>query len=202
MPNINYDIAKMEKKLKKYLDTSRFIHTQGVMYTSGALAMRYGLDMESAMGAGLLHDCAKCIPNDKKIRLCEKNQIPISSFERKNPFLLLAKLGAFITRKKYGINDESILSAITYHTTGRAMMQPLDKVIFTADYIEPHRDKAQNLPEIRQIAFIDLDECIYIILRDTLDYLSSNPKDIDTATEDAFRYYKQLHDKKQEEKGE
>ena len=57
-----YNIPKMKKTLKKYLDAGRFEHTEGVMYTAAALAMRYGEDIEKAQVAGLLHDCAKCIP--------------------------------------------------------------------------------------------------------------------------------------------
>ena len=67
-----YQLMKMQKKLKKELDEDRFQHTLGVMYISAALAMRYGADITRAQVAGLLHDCAKCIPNEKKIRLCEK----------------------------------------------------------------------------------------------------------------------------------
>lgn len=191
-----YDLPKMEKKLKKYLDKNRFLHTQGVMYTCASLAMVYDMDIEKAQVAGLLHDCAKCIPNDKKISLCKKNHIPISDFEMENPFLLHAKLGAYLASKKYHVTDELILSAITYHTTGRPMMRPLEKIVFIADYIEPHRNKAPHLSEVRKMAFKDLDECVYMILRDTLQYLRSNPKDIDTTTEDAFTYYKQIHDQK------
>lgn len=191
-----YDLPKIEKKLKKYLDKNRFLHTQGVMYTCAALAMVYDMDIEKAQVAGLLHDCAKCIPNDKKLSMCKKNHIPISDFEIKNPFLLHAKLGAYLASKKYHVTDEIILSAITYHTTGRPMMRPLEKIVFIADYMEPNRNKAPNLAEIRKMAFKDLDECIYMILRDTLLYLKANPKDIDTTTEDAFTYYKQIHDQK------
>lgn len=198
MEKEKYDLPKMEKKLEKYLDKDRFLHTQGVMYTCAALAMAYDVSLEDARVAGLLHDCAKCIPNDKKLRLCLKKHIAVSAFEQENPFLLHAKLGAYLASKKYSVKDEKILTAITYHTTGRPMMHMLEKILFVADYIEPHRNKAQHLDEIRRMAFKDLDECIYMILGDTLHYLKSNPKDIDTATEDAFVYYKQVHDQKEE----
>ena len=82
-----YNIAKMQKKLKKELDDDRYRHTLGVMYTSAALAMRYGADLMKAQVAGLLHDCAKCIPNDKKLRMCEKYGIPVSHVENEAPFL-------------------------------------------------------------------------------------------------------------------
>ena len=192
------EIAKFEKKLKKYLDKERFIHTQGVMYTAAALAMAHGADMEKARLAGLLHDCAKCIPNKKKLKMCGENKIPVTEFEKEHPFLLHAKLGAFVAKDKYGIRKEEILSAIAFHTTGKPDMSLLEKIVYIADYIEPGRDKAQNLPKIRKLAFQDLDECMYVILKDTLDYLEGTPGEIDSATEDAFAYYKDLHTKRQE----
>lgn len=188
-----YDFVKMQKKLEKYLDEDRFQHTLGVMYTSAALAMAHGCDMKTAQAAGLLHDCAKCIPNKKKLKMCESNKVPVSEFEKTHPFLLHAKLGAFVAEDKYGVRDREILSAIMYHTTGKPEMSLLEKIIYIADYIEPGRDKAPNLSRIRQLAFQDLDECMYEILKDTLAYLEENPKDVDMATKDAFLYYKDLH---------
>ena len=188
-----YDFKKIQKKLAKYLDEDRFQHTLGVMYTCAALAMTHGYDLQDAQAAGLLHDCAKCIPNKKKLKLCDSNNIPVSEFERTHPFLLHAKLGAYVAREKYGMEDEEILSSITWHTTGKPAMSLLEKIVYIADYIEPHRDKAPHLTEVRRLAFQDLDECMYEILKDTLIYLEENPKDIDSATKDAFVYYKDLH---------
>ncbi|MDC7287898.1 bis(5'-nucleosyl)-tetraphosphatase (symmetrical) YqeK [Blautia schinkii] len=192
-----YDFLKMEKKLSKYLDEERFAHTMGVMYTCAALAMAHGYDLKDAQAAGLLHDCAKCIPNKKKLKMCSQHKIAVTEFEEQHPFLLHAKLGAYLARAKYDINNEEILAAITYHTTGRREMGILEKIVYIADYIEPMRDKAQNLAKIRELAFRDLDECMYEILKDTLDYLEKNPKDIDRTTEDAFLYYKELHMERQ-----
>ena len=61
------ELVEIRKKLKKVQDKDRYEHTKGVMYTAGCLAMAYGYDMQKAMLAGLLHDCAKCIPNDEKL---------------------------------------------------------------------------------------------------------------------------------------
>lgn len=188
-----YDFMKLQKKLAKNLDAERFQHTLGVMFTCTSLAMCYGYDIEAAQIAGLLHDCAKCIPNQKKIKLCRDNKVTITDFEKKHPFLIHAKLGAFLAKSKYDVEDREVLSAITYHTTGRANMSLLEKIVYIADYIEPMRDKAPNLPAIRKLAFEDLDECIYEIMKDTLIYLEQNPKDIDETTKEAFLYYKEIH---------
>ena len=194
-----YDLTKMENKLEKYLDESRYRHTIGVMYTAGALAMAHGYDVLDAQTAGLLHDCAKCIPNKKKIRLCEQHDIPVTDFEKEHPFLIHAKLGAYIAEKKYNVSDPAILDAIIYHTTGRPGMSLLEKIIYIADYIEPMRDKAPNLPRVRKLAFADIDECMYEILRDSIEYLETKPKDIDQTTIYAYNYYKNLHNRKNEE---
>lgn len=77
-------------------------------------------------------------------------------------------------------------------------MTLLEKIVYIADYIEPKRDKAPNLAVVRKLAFEDLDECMYKILADTLAYLEGDSEDdIDTATKDAFLYYKDLHIKRQ-----
>ena len=69
------ELTEIRKKLKKAQDKERYEHTKGVMYTAGCLAMAHGYDIEKSMLAGLLHDCAKCIPNDEKLKLCEENDI-------------------------------------------------------------------------------------------------------------------------------
>ena len=185
---------KYQKKLKKELDTDRYAHTIGVAYTAAALAMRYGANVQQAQGAGLLHDCAKCIPNNKKIALCHKYNIKITEIELENPFLLHAKLGAFLAMHKYGITDKEITSAILNHTTGKPNMSLLDKIIFVADYIEPQRKKQPNLAEIRKLAFINLDEALLRILEDTLVFLRSSSGKIDPMTEKTYQYYKELLD--------
>lgn len=186
-------IKDLKKDLKKEMDDSRFEHTLGVMYTCAALAMRYEYDLEKAMLAGLLHDCAKCMPNAKKLKMAEKHRLEISDLERKNPFMLHAKLGAFLAKKKYDVEDEEILDAIRWHTTGRPEMTLLDKIVYVADYIEPKRDKAPNLSEIRQKAFVDLDEALLKILEDTLGYLQDSSDHVDSMTKMTYDYYTKEH---------
>lgn len=188
----DYNLIKLQKKVKKELDTNRFQHTLGVMFTASSLAMCYGADLEKAQVAGLLHDCAKCIPNDKKIRMCKERGVEISKVEMSSPFLLHSRLGAILAQEKYGVEDQEILSAIRWHTTGRPNMTTLEKIIFTADYIEPMRFKAANLPEVRKLAFHDLNLTVCRILEDTLHYLDSGNGEIDPMSRSAFRYYHNL----------
>lgn len=190
----NNNIEKLRKQVKKALkkDKMRFRHTIGVADTSACLAMRYGYDMEKAYIAGLLHDCAKCIPDEIKIQECNDNNIEISDIEYNSPYLLHSKLGAFYAKTKYGITDDDICSAITYHTTGKPDMSLLDKIIFIADYIEPYRNKAGNLSEIRSLTFIDIDKAIKVVLHDTIEYLKESGKPIDQTTVDTYNFYKDL----------
>ncbi len=193
---MKYDLARMQKKLSKYLDEERYAHTMGVMYMCAALAMVHGCDLTKAQVAGLLHDCAKCIPNKKKLKLCEDNHVPITDFEKDHPFLIHAKLGVFIAREKYDIEDPDILSAIEWHTTGRPQMSLLEKIVYIADFIEPMRFKARELPHIRRTAFRDLDETMYEILESTLSYLGDDPEEVDETSRKAYEYYKDLHEKR------
>lgn len=183
------DVSELRAKIKKAQDKKRFEHTLGVTYTAACLAMRYDVDAERAEIAGLLHDCAKCLSNEKKVSLCKKQSIEINMTEAKNPFLLHAKAGAYLAQHKYGIRDADILNAVRYHTTGRPGMSMLEKIVFIADYIEPGRDHSERLPKLRTLAFHDLDEALVEILQDTLRYLEGTGGEIDPMTQRTYDYY-------------
>jgi predicted HD superfamily hydrolase involved in NAD metabolism len=183
------DLNKIRRSVEKNLDHKRYEHTLGVAYTAAALAMCHGADVRKAQIAGLLHDCAKCVVHPRKIAICEKHNIEINDIERRNPFLLHAKVGSYIAMRKYNIVDEDIIQAILNHTTGRPAMSLLEKIIYVADYIEPCRKQAPNLANIRKEAFRDLDKALIIILSDILGYLDSIKSDIDPMTRQTYEYY-------------
>lgn len=191
---------KLRKKIKDVMTKSRYEHTLGVEFTAASLAMRYEVDIEKAELAGLLHDCAKCIDSEDTLDECKKYNIELTDVEKRNPFLIHSKLGAVHAKKLYGVDDEDIISAIRFHTTGKPDMTMLEKIIFIADYIEPGRDKAPNLKEIRKMSFVDIDEAMYMILKDTLDYLDKGEGEKDELTRDTYLFYKNIHDMKQEDK--
>lgn len=164
-----YDLERMRKKIQTIQDKKRYEHTLGVMYTAASLAMRYAEDIEKALVAGLLHDAAKSFSTN----------------------LGHARLGAEMAQESFGVEDRYITDAIQYHTTGRPNMTLLDKIIYVADYIEPNRNQAPNLEELRKLAFLDLDQCLYQILKGTLEYLHDKGSEIDSMTEQAYLYYKQ-----------
>lgn len=184
------DLKKIRKAMEKELDHKRYEHTLGVAYTAASMAMYHNADLiVKAETAGLLHDCAKCLSDKKKIAICEKNNVEISTIEKRNPYLLHAKAGCCIARNKFGIKDQDILNAILNHTTGRPGMSELEKIIFISDYIEPSRKQAPNLPAIRKLAFQDLDQTLLKILSDTLNYLENIDNEIDPLTRETFYYY-------------
>ena len=194
--NKEKNLKKLRDKMEKVQDPKRFEHTLGVCYTAACLAMTHGADVKSAEIAGLLHDCAKCMSDKKRLAICEKANLKVTEIERKNPFLLHAKVGAYLAKEKYGYDDPDIINSILYHTTGRPDMSLLEKIIFIADYIEPGRKQAPNLSAIRTIAFVDLDRALAMILEDTLAYLKQGGGEIDPATEKTFQYYHSARENK------
>ena len=195
-------LAKLRKEMEKVLEPKRYEHTLSVAYTAANLAMVHGEDIEKALIAGMLHDCAKCLSHHKQISICEKNHITLSEMETEDASPLIhAKAGSILAREEYGVEDEDILNAICYHTTGRPYMSRLEKIIYIADYIEPGRKHAkrcaatsdiyfQNLTAARKLAYHDLDEALCRILNDTLSHLKEKGGMVDSMTQKTYEYYK------------
>lgn len=196
-------LSGIRKEMKKTLEPKRFEHTLSVAYTAANLAALYGEDVNRALTAGMLHDCAKCMSYKKQKELCVKHHVPLSETERKDSEycpVLHAKAGAVLAKEKYGVKDEDILNAIFYHTTGRPQMSVLEKIIYIADYIEPCRRHVKGTTKAsendvfttaRRAAFRDLDEALLIILGNTLAYLRDKDFKIDPATQETYDYYRE-----------
>ncbi|MCR4762081.1 MAG: bis(5'-nucleosyl)-tetraphosphatase (symmetrical) YqeK [Lachnospiraceae bacterium] len=182
-------IRRYRNAMEKELKPDRFEHSLGVAYTSAALAMRYDADVARALTAGMLHDCAKCLDHEEQLRICRKNNLPVTEFELRNKKLLHAKVGAFLAEHSYDITDAEILSAITWHTTGHPGMTKLEKIVFLADIIEPNRKMFPEMTEIRKAIFEDLDGGLCLTLKYLLEYLKRDGEEIDPMTEDTWRYY-------------
>lgn len=205
-------LAKYRKQMEKILEPKRYEHTLSVAYTAANLAMVHGADIEKALIAGMLHDCAKCMSHHKQLAVCEKHHMALTEIERENNSPLVhAKAGSILAKEEYGIEDEDILNAICYHTTGRPGMSVLEKIIYIADYIEPGRrhakrfadvsDKYQyNLSQARRLAYEDLDKALCRILSDTLAYLQEKGGRVDELTQKTYEYYMLGNQAKQEAK--
>ena len=168
------------RELETELAFGRFIHTMEV----------------ASKLAGLLHDCAKCMSLNKMLKICEKAGVPLSDIEKTSGSLLHSKAGAVLAADKYGVEDEDILNAIRYHTTGRPGMSLLEKIVFVADYIEPGRDSAPNLPLVRGLAYDNIDDCVLQILKDTLGYLGTTGQRTDPMTQKTYDYYRRCDEER------
>ena len=141
------------------LDQRRVPHVLGTEAEAAKLALRWGADEEEARRAALLHDCTKRLNRKEHLALCRQYEIPLDDQERKaGGKLLHAKTGAALARDLFGVSDE-IYNAIYWHTTGKADMTLLEKVIYLADYIEPTRNFGA-LKELRALAYEDLDRAL------------------------------------------
>ncbi len=193
-------LEELQEELKGVLKKRRYNHTIGVRYTAQAMAMCFDEDIIKAGYAGMLHDCAKYLSDVEIMSECTKHHITCSKAEKLKPSLLHAKLGACYAREKYGMEDELVLSAIRWHTTGKPGMNTLEKIIFIADYIEPDRKMLPGMEEIRKAAFSDLDKAMYLILKNTLEYLGDMEERqrecIDVYSVDAYDFYKELWERR------
>ena len=138
------EYASVRKILRSKLDDYRYIHSLGVADSARELAGIYGADKEKAYFAGLLHDIAKNTPKDEQLSLMEKGGITLSQAEKNNPALWHAMAGECYLRLEMGITDPEILGSVRYHTTGKAGMTLLEKIIYVADYISAER----NYPDV------------------------------------------------------
>lgn len=184
------ELNSIQLMLEKTMDPKRYEHTLGVMYTAAALCMQHNLDVKKGLLAGLLHDCGKVYKNKEQYKMCKKYEISLNQVEEENHALIHAKLGAYLAVKEYQVEGEDILSAIKYHTTGKPNMTLLEKILYIADYIEPHRE-LPKVEELRVLAFQDIDETMYQLLKLTLEHLTTTNKPVDEMTKETYLYYKE-----------
>ena len=140
------------------LKPSRVPHVLGTEETAAQLAARWGVDEESARRAALLHDCTKLFNREQHLDFCRQNNIETDEMEQREEQLLHAKTGAALAATVFGVSDE-VSRAIRFHTTGKADMTTLEKIIYLADYIEPTRSFC-DLSEVRRLAMEDLDSAV------------------------------------------
>jgi len=179
----------LKASVKEQLFPKRYDHTLRVMETSMILAKSYGACLESVQIAALLHDVAKNQTDDELQN--QLKQSGLIDYLNYNPLIWHAPVGALMAKKKYHIDNQDILNAIQYHTTGRSQMSKLEQIIFLADYIEPNRTQP-NVEKIRQLATRSLEAAIARTLADTVAYLTSKGNgEIHPDTLAAYEAYKQ-----------
>lgn len=166
------DLDAIEAQVRRRLSPERFRHVLGVVDTIVELAARYGVDPRRARLAALLHDVAKEYPRERLLKEASDSGIVLTEIEQLATALIHAPVGAEVARREFGVDDADVLAAIRYHTTGRAGMSPLEKLLFLADYIEPGRE-FPGVDEVRKAALSSLDEAVLLALDQTLVYLVS-----------------------------
>ncbi len=167
----------------------RIAHVIGCSETAKRLALIHGADPVDAERAGILHDVTKALTGEDQLRLCEKYGMMISEFERKHTKLLHAVTGAAVAREVFGEND-AVCQAIRWHTSGRADMTTLEKIIYIADYMEPNRD-FPGVDRLRQLAESDLDAALLLGLEMTAAHLREQGAEMGRHSIEAIEHLKE-----------
>jgi predicted HD superfamily hydrolase involved in NAD metabolism len=164
------ELETMMEKLKTELDNVRYQHSLNVMETSVKLAKYYGVELEKTRIAGILHDCGKNYRGDKAREYVHEIGYRADKIEWSQTRLLHGIIGEHLARTVYGVTDAEILDAIRWHTTGRADMTALEKIIYVADYIEPLRN-FEGIETMRAAACVNLDRCVLLCADSTIQYV-------------------------------
>lgn len=138
-----------------------------VAQKAAELAKRFGVEEERAYTAGILHDIMKDIPKPEQLKIIEKSGILLSNIEQQEPKLLHAIAGAAYLQDCLQLTDMEIIRAVRYHTTARAGMSLLEKVLYIADFISEDRTFA-GVEALREEAEAGLDEAMLACTRFTI----------------------------------
>ena len=174
--------------LRSRLDEKRFVHSLNVAKSAAHLARKYGEDEKKAYIAGLLHDCTKNEPKEMQLKYFEDNDIILSQVEKSNSKLWHAMTAPLFARNVLEIENEEMLLSLRYHTTGRAGMSLLEKIIYIADYISAERDYP-DVGVVRSLAEISLESAALYTLKYSLKSLSEKERIIHP---DSLSFYNEL----------
>ncbi|MEI8217527.1 MAG: bis(5'-nucleosyl)-tetraphosphatase (symmetrical) YqeK [Elusimicrobiota bacterium] len=159
--------------LKAHVSPARYKHTLGTVKVSRALAERYGVSVEKAALAALLHDTGKSMPAADMPRFVSRHRIAVplqDEVSAHSPALLHSYISAHIARNIFDITDKDILHAITAHTIGAAVMSPLAKILYVADSLSPDR-RYPALKRIRALAISNLDAAVSAVMVNKMQYV-------------------------------
>ena len=185
----NLPMEELESIVIRLLNPNRVAHVLGCRDTAVELAKHWGADVTDAARAGILHDITKAIDGPLQLTLCEAYGKILSDFSRRYPKTLHALTGSLVAERIFGEN-ENVVSAIEHHTTGRADMSMLEKIIYLADYIEPNRT-IPGVEELRRLSYTDLDAAMKLGLEMTLEHLNRQGAEVSPASREALAWLKQ-----------
>ncbi len=164
------DYEEIKADVEKVLSEKRFTHSVGVAKKAVELAKIYGVDEDIAKKTAIAHDVAKEITKEEKLNYAKEHNIEVDEIESAKPSLLHGKIGADIAAKKYGFSED-MQNAIKFHTTGRANMSILEKIIYVADKIEENRKgKKVDIEKARELSKKDIDETIIFLMDESIVY--------------------------------
>ena len=178
----NLPMPELEKVVVPLMKEKRVAHIFGCRQTAVELARLYGADETDAARAGLLHDITKALDGPLQLTLCRAYGTILGDFSRKNPKTLHALTGSLVAERIFGEN-EAVVSAIRYHTTGRANMTLLEKIIYVADYVEPN-----GVEKLRKAAYENIDLALKLGLESTLALLKEQGREVSPESGEALRY--------------
>ena len=182
----NLPMEQLEQIVISLLNPNRVRHTLGCRDTAVELAKRWGTNETDAARAGILHDVTKALDGPLQLTLCGAYGKMLSDFSRKYPKTLHALTGSMVAEYVFGENKE-VVEAIFSHTTGKANMTTLQKIIYVADYMEPCRD-FPGVEKLRHLAFTDLDAALKLGLEMTLEHLANQGSEVSPESQDALRF--------------
>ncbi len=179
---MTFDEAK--NALYGMISEKRYVHSMLVVQTAELLAQQYGENAARTRWAALLHDCAKGLSAGESMAMAESFGIAFDEVTQNEPNLVHAPLGAILAKEIFRIDDEAVLSAIRWHTTGRAGMTLLEKILYISDAIEPNRDY-EGVHELRRLVFSDLDRAVLDYTDNSIAYIIKTGRLLHRNTVDA-----------------
>lgn len=180
-----YSLESLLDEIAPQYDEGRRAHVLGVIETADFLARKYGTDPVKTKIAALFHDLYRGFSQDKTDQFVKEFKIDPKYLGK--PYLAHSKLGAEGIKNKFNIDDEDILNAVSYHTTGRKGMTQLEKIIFLADCIEPSRSY-KGVEEIRRLADLDLNKAVLEAMTRNVEYIRKMGYELDQETLEARAY--------------
>lgn len=185
----NLPMDALEETVVKLLKENRVAHVLGCRDAAVELARQYGENEVDAARAGLLHDITKALDGPLQLTLCSEYDILLSKFSQENPKTLHALTGSLVAEQVFGEN-QAVVAAIRYHTTGRPAMSRLEKILYLADYIEVNRN-FPGVDRLRAAAHRSLDEGMLMGLEMTLSQLREQKRQISQNSIDAARHLRE-----------
>ena len=182
----NLPMEQLEAVVLRLLNPNRVNHVLGCRDTAIALAKRWGANETDAARAGLLHDITKALDGPLQLTLCREYGTILDEFGYKYPKTLHALTGSLVADRIFGEN-EAVVSAICHHTTGKADMNLLEKIIYVADYMEPCRN-FPGVERLRELAFSDIDAALKLGLEMTLEHLKNLGDEVSPASREALEF--------------